>query len=143
MITLTTQSSLASCIRCLLRLYQPPKEGELGGLPVLFAVCPVKLGDGRYMQHYVEHVMDSSRYFVLRCEVRACQITNICSIYHQQSSMWCNAFVIRAVLSFAAHSNRQFCVSDGLAHQLQLYRWLRVIAASCTSVAFYYVCCVL
>ena len=55
--------------RCLVRLYQPPKEGDLGAVPVLFAVCPIVLGNGRFLQHYVEHVMDSSRYFVLRCQV--------------------------------------------------------------------------
>lgn len=54
--------------RCLVRLYQPPKEGELGAQAVLFAVCPITLGNGRFLPHYCEHVMDSSRYFVLRCE---------------------------------------------------------------------------
>jgi hypothetical protein len=105
----------------LLRLYQPPKEGELGGLPVLFAVCPVRLGDGRYMQHYVEHVMDSSRYFVLRCEVRACQIAAFYSA------------VINAFLSIAAQSTaaRLLRVSEGFAHQLQQYGQLLASYVSC------------
>jgi Protein of unknown function (DUF1681) len=96
-------------VRCLLRLYQPPKEGELGGLPVLFAVCPVKLGDGRYMQHYVEHVMDSSRYFVLRCEVSKPDCNEL---QHTIDKYQC-----AAELCCSLHYSK-CCISDGSTRRL-------------------------
>ncbi|CAN0520982.1 unnamed protein product, partial [Ectocarpus sp. 12 AP-2014] len=56
---------------CCLRLFKPPPEGELGATPELFAQCEVLLDGGRTLQVYVESVIDSSRYFVLRCEDKA------------------------------------------------------------------------
>ncbi|CBN75724.1 conserved unknown protein [Ectocarpus siliculosus] len=56
---------------CCLRLFKPPPEGELGATPELFAQCEVRLDGGRTLQVYVESVIDSSRYFVLRCEDKA------------------------------------------------------------------------
>ncbi|CAM9717208.1 unnamed protein product [Ectocarpus fasciculatus] len=56
---------------CCLRLFKPPPEGELGAAPELFAQCEVRLDGGRTLQVYVESVIDSSRYFVLRCEDKA------------------------------------------------------------------------
>lgn len=46
---------------CCLRLFKPPPEGELGGVPELFAECAVCLDNGRTLQVYVESVIDSSR----------------------------------------------------------------------------------
>ncbi|CAM9768429.1 unnamed protein product [Discosporangium mesarthrocarpum] len=56
---------------CCIRLLRPPPDGELGADATLFAECAIRLGAGRTLQSYVEPVMDSSRYFVLRCEDEA------------------------------------------------------------------------
>ena len=56
---------------CLVRLFDTSKDkSDAGG--VLFAECPIKIDETfkkRKLEFYVENVVDSSRYFVLRVEV--------------------------------------------------------------------------
>eukprot|EP00903_Cladosiphon_okamuranus_P014533 g13480.t1 len=90
---------------CCLRLFKPPPEGELGAVPELFAECPVRLDNGRTLQVYVESVIDSSRYFVLRCEDRASGRHAYVGIGFRERS---SAFDLKAVLDdFVRFLDRQ------------------------------------
>eukprot|EP00752_Nemacystus_decipiens_P003393 g3139.t2 len=90
---------------CCLRLFKPPPEGELGGVPELFAECAVRLDHGRTLQVYVESVIDSSRYFVLRCEDQASGRHAYVGIGFRERS---SAFDLKAVLDdFVRFLDRQ------------------------------------
>mmetsp|Transcript_12606 Transcript_12606/g.18881 ORF Transcript_12606/g.18881 Transcript_12606/m.18881 type:complete len:241 (+) Transcript_12606:124-846(+) len=54
--------------KCYIKLFKSTSKGEIGAKPILFGKCTILLGNGRNLQHFVEHTVDSSRYFVLRCE---------------------------------------------------------------------------
>ncbi|CAM9273251.1 unnamed protein product [Sphacelaria rigidula] len=90
---------------CCLRIFKPPPEGELGASPELFAECEVRLENGRTVQVFVEPVIDSSRYFVLRCEDKASGRHAYVGIGFRERS---SAFDLKAVLDdFVRFMDRQ------------------------------------
>lgn len=90
---------------CNIRLHRPPPAGAaMGTTPELFVCCTVDLGKGRALQQTVENVMDSSRYFVLRCEDRASKRVAYVGIGFRERS---TAFDFKAALDDFARSQER------------------------------------